>query len=114
MIHGEFKLWLYAAEETAYERLELPQRRLSCWVISYLEQGSVTLNLPNEKRVVRAGSVTVHPPNQPFTERSSTPGVHTELHGLLILTESVRAFQRLSHRLAGLGRVYVPSQMGTA
>ena len=76
MIDAHLRLWLYAAEETSYEQLELPQRRLSCWVISYVKQGRVVVESPGRRYTANAGDVMVHPPNQPFSERSSTPGVH--------------------------------------
>ena len=76
MIYEHLQLWLYAAEETSYERLELPRRRLSCWVISYVKRGRVVIELPGGKHLARTGDVMVHPPNQPFSEQASTPGVH--------------------------------------
>ena len=76
MIYEHLQLWLYAAEETSYERLELPRRRLSCWVISYVKRGRVVTELPGGKHLARTGDVMVHPPNQPFSEQASTPGVH--------------------------------------
>ena len=76
MIYEALKLWLYAAEETRYERLELPRRRLVCWVISYVRRGRVVISTPEGRHVAKAGEVMVHPPNQYFSEHSSVPGLH--------------------------------------
>ena len=76
MIHEHLRLWLYAVEETSYERLELPQRRLACWVISYVQRGRVTVRTPEGRYTAKAGDVMVHPPKGFFSERSSGPGKH--------------------------------------
>jgi AraC-like DNA-binding protein len=76
LIHEHLRLWLYAAEETAYEQLKLPQRRLDCWVVSYVKLGDVTVTAPDGRVRARTGNVMVHPPNQFFGEHASTPGVH--------------------------------------
>lgn len=76
MIYEALKLWLYAAEETRYERLELPRRRLVCWAISYVNRGRVIIATSEGQHVAKAGEVMVHPPNQYFSEHSRVPGVH--------------------------------------
>ena len=106
MIHEQLQLWLYAAEETSYEALELPQRRLVCWVISYVQQGRVVIDTPEGKHTAEAGEVMVHPPNQFFSEHASTPGVHQWL--LLDLKEGAGLELLRRHPLPRVLRLDAP------
>lgn len=76
VIHERLHLFLYAVGETSYESLELPQRRLSCWVVSFVRRGEVVVRSAGAQTIAVAGSVMVHPPNQFFGESAPSPGMH--------------------------------------
>ncbi len=76
MIHERLLLFLYAVGETSYESLELPQRRLSCWVVSFVQRGEVVVTSANAQTVAVTGTVMIHPPNQFFGESARIPGRH--------------------------------------
>ena len=76
MIYERLLLFLYAVGETLYESLELPQRRLSCWVVSFVRRGEVVVRSAGAQTTAVTGSVMIHPPNQFFGESAFSPGTH--------------------------------------
>lgn len=75
-IQDQFGITLFDIKKIQYQSRVIFDYIQSCYTISYIKQGSVTVICEEKEYAAQSGDVMIHRPHMPFSVISRTDGVH--------------------------------------